>query len=92
MININTGVVIFNLILKNEFYNLYCYVTISFVIQSSGLIEKRVDVMSFMLDLYAEERIYKVIWEAFFLIFFIWSWKHLYTGWKELFDDEVLVK
>lgn len=47
--------------------------------------------MSFMLDLYAGDRIYKVIWEALFLIFFIWSWKHLYTGWKELFDDKALV-
>ena len=45
-----------------------------------------------MLELYTETRAIRILWEALFLIFFIWSWKHLYLGWKEFWDDKDLIK
>ncbi|KAL4498435.1 hypothetical protein ABPG72_013241 [Tetrahymena utriculariae] len=68
IINHDTGTVVLECIFYNKFDDLYSYAIINFDITTSGYIKKKINVSSFIIDLYSNARLTRIIWEVLFFI------------------------
>ncbi|EAS02738.2 cation channel family transporter (macronuclear) [Tetrahymena thermophila SB210] len=68
IINHDTGTVVLECIFYNKFDDLYSYAIINFDITTSGYINKKISVNSFIVDLYSSDRLTRIVWEVLFFI------------------------